>query len=233
MTRPGLFGGVLFALSLVVSACSNNNSAPSPVPTPTTPTPTPTVIVSSITVTSSQAGPTTYQLQASARMSDGSTRDVTSAAQWDSSNPALCQIASTGLLTATHSGSLSVRATYQNVVGSANLTLTVPIFSLTGIISEAPPVSRLFEGVKVTLTAGANKDQFTYSDDRGLFTFNGLSAGTHTLSINHAGYQPWTQTVNLTENVTNLSVVLYPAPAPTAMPATSMRTLSSLSRPTP
>ena len=81
-----------------------------------------------------------------------------------------------------------------------------------------PPVSRLFEGVKVTLTAGANKDQFTYSDDRGLFTFNGLSAGTHTLSINHAGYQPWTQTVNLTENVTNLSVVLYPAPAPTAMP---------------
>jgi hypothetical protein len=168
------------------------------------------VTVSSVTVTSAQTSATTYQLQATARMSDGSTRDVTSAARWEASNPALCQISSTGLLTAMHSGAVDVRATYENVTGSTTVNLNVPLYSLSGVVSQAAPNSRLFEGVKVTLTAGPNVNEFTYSDDRGRFTFTGLSAGTHTLSVNHAGFQPWTQTVTLTEAINDLPIVLYP-----------------------
>lgn len=211
---------ILFTLCLAGGACANNDTAPSPVPSPTpSPSPAPVPTVSSLTVTSAQTGATTHQLQATARMSDGSTRDVTSAAQWDSSNPSLCAISTTGLLTAMHSGTVEVRARYENVTGSASVTLNVPIYSLNGMVSAAAPASRLFEGVKVTLTAGPNTGQFTYTDDRGLFTFSALNAGSHTLAVNHSGYQPWTQTIVLADNVTNLSIVLYPVPA-TTMTAT-------------
>lgn len=210
MTRLGLFGGMWMLVALVMTGCANSDTAPSPTPSPT-PTPTPSSpTVSSIAINSARSSATTYQLQATASMSDGSTRDVTSAAQWDSSNPALCQISSTGLLTAMHSGDVQVRASFQNVTGSATLALNVPLFSLAGSVSDAPPSSRLLEGVKITLTAGPNTDEFTYTDDRGSFNFYGLSAGSHTLSIARAGYQPWSQTLTLSENVTNLPIVLYP-----------------------
>lgn len=212
-SRLGLSGGMLMLVSLVLAGCANSDTAPSPTPSPT-PTPTPaTPTVSSVAVTSNRTGVTTYQLQATAAMSDGTTRDVTSAAQWETSNPALCTVSSSGLLTAMRSGDVQVRANYQNVTGSTSLSLSVPLYSLTGIVSEAPPASRLLEGVRVAITAGPNQDEFTFTDDRGMFTFSGLSAGTHTLTIQRAGYQPWSQSVSLTENVTNLPVVLYPAAA--------------------
>lgn len=209
MTRLGM---MLLSICLAGAACAKSDTAPSPVPSPSpTPAPSPTPGVSSISVTSAQTGATTHQLQASARMSDGSTRDVTSAAQWETSNPAICTISGSGLLTAMHSGTVEVRARYENVTGSATVTLNVPLYSLSGVVSQAAPDARLLEGVRINITAGPNRDEFTYSDDRGQFTFSGLSDGSHTLAVNRSGYQPWTQTVNLAETITNLPVVLYPA----------------------
>ena len=56
-------------------------------------------------------------------MSDGSTRDVTSSAAWESSNPGIAAVSSTGMVTVVGNGELDVRATYQNVMGSMHLGL--------------------------------------------------------------------------------------------------------------
>jgi len=57
------------------------------------------------------------QFAASARYSDGSTKDQTSSAQWLSSDSLVIAVAAGGLATATGGGSASVRATVQSVTG--------------------------------------------------------------------------------------------------------------------
>ena len=154
---------------------------------------------------------TTYQVTATARLSDGVARDVTAVARWTSSNPAIAPVSASGVVSALESGTVEIRAMYENVAGTTSLTLAVPLFSLRGTIIEAAPSSRVLEGVRVTITSGGSTGEFTYSDDRGQFTFSGLRPGAMTLAIAHTGHQPWTQAFTLDENITNLSVVLYPA----------------------
>jgi len=110
-------------------------------------------------------------------------------------------------------GRVDVRATYENVTGSVALTVTMPQsgFALSGYVSEAPPVSRLFEGIKITVTSGPDAGQFTYTNETGFFRFFRLKPGTFSLSINHEGYQPWSRDVRLDSDV-NLPIVLYPNP---------------------
>ena len=214
MKRLCIVAGALIAGTMLTS-CSGNSSAPSPNPTPTpTPTPTPNnPAVNTVVVTSSQTSPTSYQLNANARLSDGSSRDVTTAAQWQSSNTSVAQVSPAGTVTVMGSGRVDMRATYENVTGSVGLTVTMPqnFFSLSGYVSEAPPVSKLFEGIKVTVMNGPDAGQFTYSNETGYFRFARLTGGIIRLSINHAGYQPWTQEVRLDSDV-NLPIVLYPLP---------------------
>lgn len=216
MRHVSLSRSALLLAVLGMAACSGSETSPSPPPAPGPgPTPTPTPTVTSVAVTSARMSASTYQLRAEARLSDGATRDVTSAADWQSSNTAIARIAPGGTLTALHDGTVEVRATYENVTGSTSLTLALPFFSVSGLITEAAPSSKVLEGVRVNVTAGSNEGEFTYSDDRGLFTLNGLLAGTVELSVTRDGYQPWSQRFTLDQNVTNLPIVLYPV-APSA-----------------
>ncbi len=212
-SRAGGPSGLIVIATLLVAACSDSSTAPSPAPTPT-PTPTPSPTVASVALTSAQMNATTYQVNATARLSDGSARDVTAVAQWSSSDRAVAEVSSTGVVTARDSGTVEIRAVYESVTGTTNLTVAVPLLSLRGTILEAPPSSRVLEGVRVNVTSGVNTGEFTYSDDRGQFTLNGLRPGALALAIAHAGHQPWTQTLTLDENITNLTVVLYPVAAP-------------------
>ena len=80
-----------------------------------------------------------FQLTATARMSDGSTRDVTSSAAWESSNPGIAAVSSTGMVTVVGNGELDVRATYQNVMGSMHLSVAEHVVAVT--ITGAPSAS--------------------------------------------------------------------------------------------
>ena len=215
MRRLNMIATALF-VAATLTACSGNDAAPSPTPTPT-PTPTPPTgpAVTTVVVTSSQTSPTSYQLKADARLTDGNSRDVTSTAQWQSSDPAIAQVSPTGVMTAVGTGHVDVRATYENVTGSMGFAVIMPPtankFSLMGYVSEAPPVSKLFQGIKITITSGPDAGQFTYSNEMGFFQFFHLTAGVVTLAVDHAGYQPWGQTIRLDEDV-NWPIVLYPIP---------------------
>jgi len=86
-----------------------------------------TVVINSITVspgnTSIRAGQT-QQYAATATMSDGSTRDVTSQVTWASSNTNVATISSTGLATAVTAGSTNISAASGNITNSTPLTVT-------------------------------------------------------------------------------------------------------------
>src|SRR5476649_476072 len=79
VNTPLLTWIAVIAITVAGAACGKT-STPSPVAP--TPTPTPTATVTSVSVTSAPTG-ATFQLAASARLSDGSALDVTQTAVWD------------------------------------------------------------------------------------------------------------------------------------------------------
>src|SRR2546428_5862481 len=110
---------------IVVNGCSGGPS------TPGAPSSAPTVASIAISGGGSSSGPlqitsSMFQLTANARLSDGTMRDVTSTAQWDSSNRALATISTTGLVSVVASGQVEFRASYQAVTGSLSLFVSQP-----------------------------------------------------------------------------------------------------------
>ena len=57
-------------------------------------------------------------------MSDGTTQDVTSLATWQSSNTSDATVSTSGLVTGVAAGTVVVQATYQNVTGSDQITVS-------------------------------------------------------------------------------------------------------------
>jgi hypothetical protein len=96
-----------------LAACGNS-------PSPTAPS---AVTVATIGVTSASQATASFQLTATARLSDGSARDVTSTAAWTSSNALIATVSPTGMITVVGSGELDVRAVYQNITGALHLSV--------------------------------------------------------------------------------------------------------------
>lgn len=93
---------------------------PSASPGPAAPGPSPSTTV--VAVTGSPASADSVQLTATAQFSDGAIRDVSGAAQWESSNASLATVSSTGLVAiCRRGGEVEFRATYQSVTGSMRL----------------------------------------------------------------------------------------------------------------
>jgi hypothetical protein len=113
------FGAV--ALGVVLAACGGDATK-----TPTAPTtpsiPTPTVTVTSLTVTgpgcaagicAAIAGSGTVQLTATAQLSNSTTQNITTQAQWSSTNANVATVSTTGLVTIRNAGEADVVAVYQ------------------------------------------------------------------------------------------------------------------------
>ena len=143
-------------LATIASACGGGSStptAPTPAPTPApAPTPTPVVTVTGLVVTglactasvnetpqvcSPTAPSGTIQLTATAQLSNATTQDVTSQAQWASSRSSVATVSASGLVTFTAGagGETDVVATYQGKM--AGQTIRVPAQS--GTPSPGPP----------------------------------------------------------------------------------------------
>jgi uncharacterized protein YjdB len=101
---------VAIAIALGAAACGSST-------TPST--------VTSIAVTgTTPAIGASSQFTASAAMSDGTTQDVTSLATWQSSNTSDATVSTSGLVTGVAAGTVVVQATYQNVTGSDQITVS-------------------------------------------------------------------------------------------------------------
>jgi hypothetical protein len=211
MTRVALalLNGVVLA---ALVACGQSTT-----PSPTAPMP-PNVSVNGIVVSSVVKSPTTVQLTATANLSDGSTRDVTATASWQSSDVGIAVISSAGVMTVVGSGAVDVRATFQSVTGSLRLVVAKPVdtpthFSLEGVVREVQPSLKSLSGVSVHITSGVEAGTFVVSDLNGVFKFPSLSTGQQiSLEVAHNGYLVW-KLSNLSMDTDRvIEVDLYPTP---------------------
>jgi hypothetical protein len=190
---------ITVVVAIALAGCGRSSS-----PNPVAPAPpaSASATATAVAVTGSPASTDTFQLTATAQLTDGTTRDVTSVARWESSNALLATVSSTGLVSIQGTGDVEFRATYQNVTGSMRLFVAQPPAStkvtLTGIVREAGTM-KFLSGARLLVTSGPDAGAFAISDQGGLFTFQSLSPGTIGLEGTKDGY--------IVARLSNLSVL--------------------------
>lgn len=131
-TSPMVLRWLFCALAVIfLAGCDESSTGVSTVPSPIAPTPTlPTApVVSAVHVgVAGNAEPTfelgqTKQFWALASYSDGATSDVTNSARWQTSNPVVATVSSTGLVTAAAFGAATITASVRERVGSMGLAV--------------------------------------------------------------------------------------------------------------
>src|SRR5215467_9134669 len=129
--RTGLCIGLLLTLS-ILTACSSGAAGGSNVTSSSNSTPT----ISSIQVSPASMAigvGRSQQFQASAHMSDGSTKDVTSSVNWGSSDSSIASISGAGIATASGAGSVTITAQAGSLTATAVLTVTAAAANLSSI----------------------------------------------------------------------------------------------------
>jgi hypothetical protein len=212
---------------VLLTACAGSETI---APSPTSPTPpAASSTVTGVIVTSQSTSSTTFQLAATARMSDGASRDVTTASLWQSSDPSIATITPSGLLTAFAQGEIDVRATYQGVTGTLRLSLSrMPEpnarYALSGTAHEPKPDARVLAGVRIQITSGPDAGMSIVTGADGAFRFAALSAAAPiAMEATKEGYLPW-RLSNLTLDKDRvLDVDIFPMPPKNAdgVPATA------------
>jgi hypothetical protein len=203
MVKSLFASGVAGVALLLLSACSSNSTPASP----TSGTPT----VSSVAVTNTVVSASVLQMKATASLSDGTTRDVTAASTWATSNVAVAVVSAGGQVTILSSGDVDVRATYQSVTGTMRLALAQK-FALSGLVTEGPPTEGPLANVKLTITSGADAGAIVTSDAKGAFRFNTVTAGLMSLDATKDGYLLWRVTDLTIDRDRQLELELFPTP---------------------
>jgi hypothetical protein len=194
MNQRICLSAVASVASMMIAACAGNGNTTPPA------TPTPNASVAAVTVTSVASSSTTFQLLATARMADGTVRDVTSSSIWASSNAALAPVSSSGLLTVVGSGEVEVRATYQSVLGTLRMVVTQPApqskYTVSGVAREAAPTAMILVGLRIEFTSGPDAGTVVMSDSSGFFSV-ALMPGLIAMQATKDGYEMW-RVANLT-----------------------------------
>ncbi len=132
---PRLSGSLLLlsllSAPLTIVQCGGGSSSP------TTPTSAAAVTVRSLSISGTASFTSlsqTVQLAAMATMSDGSSRDVTSTAVWQSTNAGVVSVSASGLVTSVGAGSCEVTATHQGA--RATTSASVAVRTCTYVLSE-------------------------------------------------------------------------------------------------
>lgn len=122
--RPFRLIWVTWIAAAALTACGGSGGSGSAPPPPPPPPPT----ISSIAVAPQTGASSTYtgdtlQLTATAKYSDGSTKDITAVATWASSNSAVATVSASGQVTSLTAGQSSISASLSGVSGSDSLTV--------------------------------------------------------------------------------------------------------------
>jgi hypothetical protein len=181
------------------------------------------VPVSAVTIVGAPAASSTpFQLTAMARLVDGSTVDVTRSATWQSSNPQLATVSSTGSVAVVGTGDVELQATYQSVSGSVRVFVShQTTATVTGRVVEAGPDARPVSGARVQILEVSS----TFSDDRGAFAIRDIPKGRIIIEVSKAGYETWSNMLDLESDVeltvplTSMAVQRTPAEGLSSGPA--------------
>jgi hypothetical protein len=184
-------------------------------PSPTSPEPS-TAAAASVTAITIARGASTgagFQLSATAALSDGTAKDVTTLATWRATTPTLATVNAAGLVTVLESGDATFEAAYQSVTGSMRMAVVQVRFAVTGRVATVfPNEPRYVSGISVIVTSGTNTGAFAISDDNGYFTLSGLRAGVMNLGATRPGYYGWVLNGLHLDDNQEIGVTLFPLP---------------------
>jgi hypothetical protein len=202
----------LVILPIAASALACNQTGPGDVPLPHAPA-TPFVMRLELSGPASVPPGETRKFTATAIMTDGSTPDVTAAAEWESRSPTVLSVAR-GVATGLARGEADIVARYGERTGFARQILVLPdgTYRISGRVLEA---GYGLADAKVEVAAGPGAGLATITESClgcGGYSLYGVS-GDSTIRITKDGYETWTATVNVTHHE-RLDFTLIPATAP-------------------
>jgi Bacterial Ig-like domain (group 2) len=168
-------------------SCSDNPTAPS--------APTPRSLTVTIVPVDSE-----YQATATAAFSDGSSREVTREVQWTSTDTNVAVVSDTGRVTPVASGGTEIRGTYQNVSGSAQLTVAPPAPSpptpethhVTVRVIDALDLTAVSDARVTMIPAGQSEGRTGSTDRDGVMTMTAAWGGSVTVRAERNGYESQT-----------------------------------------
>lgn len=150
----------------------------------------------------------TTQLRAIAHYSDGSSKDITLAVAWRSSDTTVLTIDTTGFATAHQSGDTVVTAALNSSIAETQNIVVIPprTFSLVGRVTWT---GRTLPGASVQVTAGTGVGLATVTDASGAYQLFGV-AGPIQMMVSDPSYAPIQQLATITSDTT-LDFQLQPA----------------------
>jgi hypothetical protein len=131
-------------------------------------------------------------------MTDGTFRDVTNEASWQSSNFNYLSVAGPGLMTAHQRGTVSIGATYQDTVGWQDVVVMPHgTYALFGHVIESRDPFVPVINAELAVTSGPASGQIvTTNEFNGGYRLFGL-AGPTTIRVSKDGYRTNEQTVRV------------------------------------
>jgi hypothetical protein len=183
------------ALAAIIGACDDRPTAPTPTPSTTPGTP---VTITDLTI----SGPTTIapgettQFAATARQSDGSTRNVTNEVTWAAGSQSILAVSSTGAATGRERGESWIQASLGGRHAVINEVIVVPAgtFRLTGRLTDSASGVIVFDA-RVEVTAGIGQGLATTAT--GLYRLYGV-AGDVEIRVTADGYQEERKRIHVT-----------------------------------
>jgi hypothetical protein len=149
----------------------------------------------------------TTQLSAEATLSDGSKKNVTSTANWTTSNANVATV-SGGLVTAVDLGKTSIFASAEGT-SSSFFTITVlpeGTYILSGRVSEQGSLE--VADARIEIIGGPMSGRAVMTNQSGEYAFNGVSGVTQ-VRATKAGYLPATQ--NVSQDTEHVNIELTPS----------------------
>ena len=194
-------GAILFLSLLSLVGCSNgatnsSNSGGSPTPT-----------ISSIQVSpvSKSIGMgATQQFTATALLSDKTTKNITSSAQWGSSDSTIASIDVAGVATGSASGTVTITAKSGTFQSSATLNVTAAAANLISIVIS-PATSSMPVNTSQQFTAVGNYAGGSSADLTTLVTWGSSSNGVATMSVTGLATAVTAGTTNISASFAGVS----------------------------
>src|SRR6266581_1618211 len=140
------------------------------------------------TISSIQISPTSMsigigaqqQFTATAHLSDGTTKDLTSTAQWSSSDSTIASVSSPGMVVGSASGTVTITAASGTFQSTATLKVSAAAVNLSSI-AISPTTSSMPVNTTQQFTATGTYTDGSSADITGLVTWASSSATTATI----------------------------------------------------
>lgn len=177
---------VIIGFGLAVASCDKTPNTPNaPTPPVQQPPSAPTIVRTEIVAPVSVEPGKSVQLTANVVKSDGAVENVSSRAQWSSTDSRVLRVDSTGLATGVAPGEVTVAIAYQGS-GASSPVMVLPAgtFRLKGVVTES---GIPLQSVRIQVLDGTGKGLTTVTTQNGEYSLYGVG-GEVRLHLKRNGY---------------------------------------------